>query len=173
MENNKASFLTNPSGKFEAYAAQFVLADYESLIQNLLQVKSSLRSIYFELVPSQTSADLFWSRYFFRVDQLSSKSTPLQAARLEPSFLQPGEFSEAVSVSKIVQFSVSLQNSSDISSASVASIDDGSKVEVCSTGGKSEVFLSTTEEKTTAEEWEKIDAPSTNQKQVDDWSAWE
>lgn len=55
------------------WLASFNLENFKSVISDLLIENSSMRLLYSQLVPAQISNEQFWSRYFYRINQLDEE----------------------------------------------------------------------------------------------------
>jgi len=71
LQTDEATFINDvQSPEFEQWVASFNPDEFKSTISDLLIDNSAMRLIYSQLVPAQMSNNQFWSRYFFKVNQL-------------------------------------------------------------------------------------------------------
>lgn len=75
LQTNQATYLTDPSDEatFADFQTSFDSDSYKSVISDLLIENAQMRLLYSQLVPAQMSNNLFWSRYFFKVNQLEEE----------------------------------------------------------------------------------------------------
>lgn len=59
-----------PPDDHETWLERFSLIDHEHRVQNLLNTVPEINKFYEKLVPKELTHDMFWNRYFYRVEQL-------------------------------------------------------------------------------------------------------
>lgn len=74
MQADEATYLSDltpaSAAEFDEWAKSFNADEVKSTISELLIDNSAMRLIYSQLVPAQMSNNQFWSRYFFKFNQL-------------------------------------------------------------------------------------------------------
>ncbi len=77
LQSNEQTYLTDPATNQALFTGEwsdnFNPDSYKSQISDILIENSSMRLLYSQLVPAQISNNQFWSRYFFKVNQLEEE----------------------------------------------------------------------------------------------------
>jgi hypothetical protein len=77
LQSNEQTYLTDPANNQALFTGEwsdnFNPDAYKSQISDILIENSSMRLLYSQLVPAQISNNQFWSRYFFKVNQLEEE----------------------------------------------------------------------------------------------------
>jgi hypothetical protein len=77
LQSNEQTYLTDPANNQALFSGEwsdnFNPDTYKSQISDILIENSSMRLLYSQLVPAQISNNQFWSRYFFKVNQLEEE----------------------------------------------------------------------------------------------------
>lgn len=74
LQTNDQTFLSDPQdSNYAQWEENFNPDNFKSAISDLLIENSAMRLLYSQLVPAQISNIQFWSRYFFKVNQLEEE----------------------------------------------------------------------------------------------------
>jgi hypothetical protein len=75
LQSNQTTYLVDPQDEtqFREFKTNFDSDSYKTVISDLLIENSSMRLLYSQIVPAQISNNDFWSRYFFKVNQLEEE----------------------------------------------------------------------------------------------------
>ena len=65
---------TGEQSDFDEWKSAFDIQSYQGDISNLLVSCSHVRTKHSQLVPAKVSYETFWSRYFYRIEQLQKVS---------------------------------------------------------------------------------------------------
>lgn len=76
LQSNQNTYLVDPNDEtqFNEFKNTFDSDSYKSVISDLLIDNSAMRLLYSQLVPAQISNNLFWARYFYKVNQLEEEN---------------------------------------------------------------------------------------------------
>lgn len=73
VQTDPETYCHEPEGApedHEAWLERFSLIDHEHRVRNLLDTVQEINKYYEKLVPKELTHDMFWNRYFYRVEQL-------------------------------------------------------------------------------------------------------
>ncbi|CAF0746201.1 unnamed protein product [Brachionus calyciflorus] len=74
LQTNEQTFLNEPQdSNYSEWENNFNMDNFKSAISDLLIENNTMRLLYSQLVPAQISNIQFWSRYFFKVNQLEEE----------------------------------------------------------------------------------------------------